>query len=348
MPKPTEICVVTAGGQKYDIWETVECTHSVDDVIDHAMLTVAENSTGAKKISDLKLKPGDRASVTLAGQKVLDGLVYLRQAAFDGPSHAVQIGIVSLSQAVTVSTVKAKPGQYINQTLQQIGSAVFGEEGISLTLKSDASEPFPRVSVHVGESKFAFIERLSRMRNIHLVDDGSNGIVGFRGPMGFAGSVLQEGRNIKRARLLLKINEYTEDIDIFGQDAGNDTSGANSNVKGSAKANGPPIGRYTGLIAEEMGSKLAMQLRSNHEADWKNYSEVDGDVTTQGWLDDQGSLWWNSREKVIAVISPMLIPQDQMAFMIKGIVHRQNSTDGTTTDILLCRADGLGAGGENL
>jgi hypothetical protein len=32
-----------------------------------------------------------------------------------------------------------------------------------------------------------------------------------------------------------------------------------------------------------------------------------------------------------------------MTFFIKGVIHRQNSADGTTTDVLLCREDGKGA-----
>jgi hypothetical protein len=111
----------------------------------------------------------------------------------------------------------------------------------------------------------------------------------------------------------------------------------------------PQVGRLTKLVAEEMGKKFAMQLRADREKAWIKYNEVDGDVTTQGWLDDQGSLWWNAREKIVAVNSPMLIPENSMAFMIKGIVHRQSSTEGTTTSILLCRSDGLGSGsGESL
>jgi hypothetical protein len=281
---------------------------------------------------------------------VLTGFVYLRQAAYDANSHAVQIGIASKVQAVTVSTVKANPGQYMNQTLQQIGSAVFGSETppVGFTIQgnpSGADQPFDRASEHVGETKFHFIERLSRMRNIHLVDDGQNGIVGFRGSVGTTGTLLQEGRNILRARLLLKINEHTELIEVTGQDSRNDTAGANSNVSATATVGDyPQVGRLTKIAAEEMGKQFAMQLRANHEKDWIKYTEVDGDITTQGWLDDQGSLWWNAREKIVAVNSPMLIPDNSMAFMIKGIVHRQSSTDGTTTSILLCRSDGLGAG----
>src|ERR1017187_7147111 len=112
MPNPTEICVVTALGQRYDTWETVEVHRDVDSaIIDHAMLTVAEISRGATSLAALKLKPGDNAQIYLAGQKVIDGLVYLRQAAYDSNTHAVQIGISSFAQAVMVSSVDASPGQ---------------------------------------------------------------------------------------------------------------------------------------------------------------------------------------------------------------------------------------------
>ena len=98
------------------------------------------------------------------------------------------------------------------------------------------------------------------------------------------------------------------------------------------------------IVAEEMGSNGAMQLRVQQERDWDFYQQVDGDVTTSGWLNDQGKLWWTDREKIVTVNSPMLLPENSMQFMIKGIVHRQSSEGGTTTDILLCRQDGLGSG----
>jgi hypothetical protein len=67
MPKAQEIAVVVALGQRYDIWQTVEVVHSSDDVIDHALLTVAEPSTGAKSLAALKLKPGDASRPRRSG-----------------------------------------------------------------------------------------------------------------------------------------------------------------------------------------------------------------------------------------------------------------------------------------
>lgn len=346
MAKPQEICIVSAGGQKYNIWETVEVTTATDGVIDHAMLTVAEPSKGARSFSNLKLKPGDPASITLAGQKVIDGFVYLRQGALDENSHAVQIGICSRAQNVIPSTVRAEPGQYTNQTLQQMVSAVFGEVGVSFSIQggpAGADKVFERISEHIGETRYAFADRLARMRNIHMVDDGQGGIVGFRGPFGNARSSIEEGRNLKRGRILLKNDESVELIKAVGQRSNQEGADDNSSSEAQTTAD-TTVQRDLKIACEEMADNQDCQLRANHEGDWTRYQEVDGDCTMQGWLNDEGVLWWNDRLKVITVKSPSLLPEDSFVFMIKGIVHRQSSAEGTTTSILLCRADGLGSG----
>jgi hypothetical protein len=87
----------------------------------------------------------------------------LRQAAYDSTSHAVQIGIASKAQVIMPSTVQAKPGQYKQQTIQQIGSAAFGSVGVGFNgigSPSGADQPFQRVSEQVGETFYGFIERL--------------------------------------------------------------------------------------------------------------------------------------------------------------------------------------------
>jgi prophage tail gpP-like protein len=345
MLKPQEVCVVTALGLDYKIWETVEVTTATDGVIDHAMLTVSEPSRGASSLANLRLKPGDQASVTLAGQTVINGFVYLRQGACDANAHSVQIGICSKAQNVIPSTVRASPGQYSNQTLQQMVSAVFGEVGVKFSLQGSpdgADKPFDRISEHIGETRFAFADRLARMRNIHLVDDGNGGIVGFRGPWGNAASSIDEGRNMKRGCILLRNDESLESLTAVGQRAGQESAGDNSGSQAQASVS-TSVTRDLKIACEEMADNKDCQLRINQEADWVKYQEVDGTCTVQGWLNDEDKLWWNDKLKLIVVNSPLLLPENSFGFVIKGIIHRQGSDEGTTTDILLCRADGLGA-----
>ena len=84
---------------------------------------------------------------------------------------------------------------------------------------------------------------------------------------------------------------------------------------------------------------------TDHEAAWAAYQTVDGDITVQGWMLGDGSLWFNHWREMVTVNSPMLLPENSMQFMIKSVIHKQNSEDGTTTDVLLCRRDSIGSGG---
>ncbi|RXH41073.1 hypothetical protein [Bradyrhizobium zhanjiangense] len=347
MPKPQEICEVTAFGEKYSNWKTVEVTRSIaDDVVIHVMLTVAEISSNAKSLSDLKLKPGDPVTVKLAGREALDGWVYLRQAAADGYQHAVQIGIASRSQHVIASTVDCKPGQYKNQTLQQIVSSCFAKVGVNFTIIGNppgANLPFKRVSEHMGERRFDFAARLCAMRNIHMVDSAS-GVIGFRGPAATSGLEITEGRNMLRGRVLLQTWDQVDPIVINGQDHSNESGDDNRATKGVASI--PGFRRPARFAAEETGNNAEMQMRAAHEKDFVLLKMVDGDVSVPGWLTRDGSLWMEHVREIITLNSPLLLPSNSMRFMIKGVVHRQSSEGGTTTDVLLCDTLGVGGGGQ--
>lgn len=377
MANPTQIALVTANGQKYDAWETIEVTRSANSpVFDHAMLTVTEPSSGATTLSQLKLQPGDAATVSLAGKQTINGAVYLRQGAVDASAHVVQIGIMSRAQAVAVSTVDANPGQYKNQTLQQIGTVVFGKVGVAWNVTApNADTPFPRVSEHVGETRFCFIERLCRMQNVHMIDDGNGGIIGFRGPLATSSPaatqaapkrviitggtvvggpqqqipmtnlVLQEGVNIKSGRVLLKNNEMVTDIGIYGSNYGQNSADMNRQTYGHSTISPSVPNRPFSLLAEEMGPNPLMQNRANHQADWLRFYNVDGDITVQGWLAPDGDLWFNKVRQLVTLNAPTLLPNNSFQFMIKGVTHKQSNAEGTTTTIMLCRADGFGING---
>ena len=45
----------------------------------------------------------------------------------------------------------------------------------------------------------------------------------------------------------------------------------------------------------------------------------------------------------VTVNSPMLIPGGSASFIVKEVIHRQSSAEGTTTDILITNENGLGS-----
>jgi len=350
MPNPTEICTVTADGQQYSIWEQIEIHRAVFGLsggVNHALMTVSEISTGAAAFSSLKLTVGDLVTMKLAGIEVMNGFVYLRQTVFDEGVHAVQIGVSSRSEIVTRTTVDVKPGTYPNQTIKQIGSAVFGKVGVGFNVigsPDGADLKFKRACEHLGESRFAFIERLCRLVNLHMLDDGKGNINAFRGPQGDTGVMLREGVNIKRARLLLQIDDHVPELEGIGQQSNPQSGPQGAQVSAQTTVTSPGkevTGKVKFGVEDEAGPQF-VQHRVNHQGDYDAMKTVDGIVTVQGWFAPDGQLWWQKVSQRITVYSPLMIPENSMGFVIKEVIHRQSSAEGTTTDILLTNPRGIG------
>jgi hypothetical protein len=66
-------------------------------------------------------------------------------------------------------------------------------------------------------------------------------------------------------------------------------------------------------------------------------------ITVQGWFLSASDLWMNHVLTDVTVNSPMLIPGGSASFIIKEVIHRQSSAEGTTTDILITNENGLGS-----
>jgi prophage tail gpP-like protein len=337
MASPQEICTVTANGGKYDVWETIELTRSADKVVDHA--TFIGDGAG------LKLAPGDAVTIALGGVLALTGNVYLREPAYDEAMHAVKIGVCSKAHAVVRTTVDGTPGQYLKQNIQQIASACFGKVGVGFTIKgapAGADLIFARVSETIGQSRFAFIENLCRLRNLHMIDDGKGNIIAYRGPQGSA-DPLQEGVNILKARVTLKVNEKVANITGYSQFYNEGAKGAGVTASVNPVQDFPtyPPGNLS-FIASEAADMPSLQMSVNHVADANSFQTVDGSITVQGWFVASGDLWMNYCPADVTVNSPLLIPGGRMKFVIKEVVHRQSAEEGSTTDILITNEAGLG------
>jgi prophage tail gpP-like protein len=354
MPNPQEVAVVVAAGQRYDTWESIEIERNYEKVVAEMRLIAAEPSNLSQGFASLKLKPHDPAQGYLAGRQVIDGYVWLRQAAYDAETHRVTIGVASRVQKSVISTVDANPGQYTNSTISQIAGAVLGKIGVGFSIAGSpagASKPFERVSEHVGETRYQFIERLARFRNLQLIDDGQGNMLATRGPQGGVVGELVEGRNIKRAQLALKIDETGDWIQIVGQNFGNDEHWGDAARDVAATASDPDGNPSTPikLPAEQPGDQTDMQMRVNREVAFNSAQYAEGAITTQGWLMDDGSLWIDHVGSLVTINSPMLVPAGSITLWIKGVIHRQNDESGTETDVLvsniLASGDFIDSGG---
>ena len=225
---------------------------------------------------------------------------------------------------------------------------MYGKVGVNVNVDSasGADLPFERVSEHVGETRYQFIERLAKMRNLHMVDDQNGALNLIRGET--AGSTtLVEGQNILKGRILIRNSLAVSLVDMqcqnFGNNQHNGPDAAQINVQ-------VPNSNYTGsyrpytVMAEMPTNQAGCQMRANHEINLNDQQICEALITVQGWLMDDGTLWINHLREAVTINSPMLVPSNPFTLLLRGVKHMQNSEEGTTTELNLCIPRGIGSG----
>ena len=351
MPNPTQIASIVANGMTFASWNdvVVERMYAFKNTLPvHMRLRAIEPEVhGASGIFPVtqRLIVGDQVQCYLAGQLVVDGIVTVRQVSFDAEHHGVEIIVSSLAENVTVSTVSANPGQYLNQTLQQMGSAVFGAVGVGFVVEgaSGADKPFPRVSEHVGETRFEFVERLCRMRNCHMVDDGMGTVHATRNPSGTVPIMLAEGENVWKARMVARVDDTADFVAYVGQMPNFGGGWSNPSSYAGTSVPGVTVNRPTKYACEMNADNTDCMLRANHERDILAFEQIDVTITVKDWLLPDGSLWYSHVGDTVGVYSPLLFPGETPTLWICGVRHKQGNGEGgegTTTEILLTNQPG--------
>lgn len=361
-PAPVTATLIV-GGSQFTFWESVIVEREIGTPVTYATFEVAEQpgNTLTQGIKSWRSGPGDPAGVLLAGQPVMNvAVVDMRQIYYDANVHHVQVRVYSPTQNVVVSTVDGKPGQYINQTFMQIAQAAAQKVGVTAKLigsPSGADKPFDRVSEHVGQPIIEFIGILAQARNLHMTDDMNGNWVFLRGDTSTPGTglILTEGVNILKARAVLENNQLSPVVDVVAQNIGNDTINMAQSQDVSASSTSQTL--LTGISAQRKqtlplgraGDKQDAQLFADHQLSINELTSLSINVTVPGWLAPDGTLWinkvGNNSPQEVILNSPMIWPTDlgnPQTVFLKGVKHKQNSAEGTVTELELCNMKGLG------
>jgi prophage tail gpP-like protein len=350
MPNPQEIAELVVNGREYRDWDMVSVQRSFQSpasVMTFSAASPIESGGWAAQ----KLKIGDLCSCKMAGVTVANGVLYLRQVAFDDRRHGLQVQVASKVQDILYATVDQKPGQFKDYSIEGIGNALVKPYGLKFKIDgnpSGADKKFPRFNVQPGETVFAAISRLCRMRNLFLIDDKDGNLVAKRiDGSGGAQAHLEEGRNIKSATCVMSHENVHNMIQVLGQRPGNDQNWGDEARDTSASVSNPEIKRHRPLTipAEEPGDQQDMQMRAEHAGAVNIATMLQAEVTVQGWHDPSGVLWIEHVGKEISVKSAMLFPEEQRSLAVQGVVLKQTNA-GTETVLSLIIPSRLGGGGQ--
>ena len=223
------------------------------------------------------------------------------------------------------------PGEWHNERLENIVTALCEPFGISVSAEVDTGEPFMRFRIEEGESVFEAIDRACRFRAVLPLSDGRGGLV-LGGPSRSRTSVrVERGMNIISASgtssWLSRFSAYT----LLGQQAGG-LDGFTADQVAHVKARGARQRRQPPPAAHHHRRAVAGRARGpmariQWEANVRSARSRSARVTVQGWREaPDGDLWAPGR--LVYVADDWLgIDQDMLISATSQSLERGRDTD---------------------
>ena len=338
--KPEEIATLYVAGRYYSDWETVWVQNRWHDPFNYFRFASAERDPIPGLWDRLQWVPGDSCGIYLARRLAMTGIILVRQVAYEAESHGVSLQGKGKAWELTSSILPDEgDGGNFKGDLISIASQVLAPTNVRLappvgTIDGTLFNPPEGVHFNQGDTRWAFIERLSRTRNVDLANDkdGNLVLVGPHGPR--VSAVLIEGENIHSAQVVINGEDMYSFVFATGQAPPDDQNNGPRASELRSKAVPPGIlPEFRPLlvpIEHPVKQQHEVDLRALKEARWSGV-RIDADITVYGWLDPTGKLWQVGTE--VEVDSPM-VPIKQM-LSIETATFTQDSTSGSRTQLHL-------------
>lgn len=337
------------GGKIYGGWKDMQVNASIETISGEFDLGYFYSWSGQN--TAWAIREDDACEVRIGSDVVLTGYVDEADESLDAVNHSLQVtGRDKTGDLVDCSAIHT-PDQWNNQTLPAIAAIVCRPFGVTVKAETDCGAAFPTVKVQPGETVFALIERLCRMRAVLPVSDGKGGLLlTAAGKGGRAYSALVEGQNLLSVSLKRSQKSRHSEYIVKGQQSGLaalgggtvevlSTSGevttrAAAPTSGRAKDAG--ITRYRPLliVAEAEASGQSPATRALWEATVRAGRGLRVEATVQGWRQGNGALWWPNQ--FVYVQSPTLGLEDTL--LIASCAYGC-SEGGTITSLSLARPE---------
>lgn len=338
MPKIAEVAKLVVGGRFFTDWSAVRVEHRVGQAQNVFMLTVSERSLPLV-FEKLQFLPGDPVEIYLAGVLALTGFIHTRQVAYDAGTHMVRLIGESRTGDLAASTVESKTGNFDGYGFEQVARSCLAPFGMGLqVLGKETGTPFKWLQAQPGETVFAFLDRLARMRGLILAPGTDGRLVAISElPSGVVGALV-EGKNILRAQANISDRHLNSPLQIRGQHGGSDEAWGDAVSKLSAFISNPNVKRYRPfsdnvehpVTADELKQRLRFETR------WRAQTEIEVEAVVQGWLN--GAELWRIASQV-NVHSPMMVLNQALA--VRAAIFEQSTAAGTTTTLELVKPEAL-------
>ncbi|OEE50483.1 phage baseplate assembly protein [Vibrio anguillarum] len=293
--------ILKAGGQVYGGWTKISVTRSLEAMSGSFTLELTWKWLGSearyKAFMD-PIKQGQPCVIEIGGERVITGYVDDWMPSYDAETVTISVSGRDKTADLVDCSIDYPSGQFNNQTLTQIASAVCKPFGIKVIVNADVGEAFQRIQIEQGETPHELLARLAKQRGVLLTSDTFGNLVITRASKQRAGVSLILGENVKAARGRFSYRQRYSKFTIKASGAafGQWDSSPISAVGGiKADVKDEEIGRYRPLIIinEEITTAEGAAKRGQWERQRSIGKSNTAEYTVTGWRIPQTGKLWN-------------------------------------------------------
>jgi prophage tail gpP-like protein len=331
-----EIAKLIVNGREYTRWESIWVQERWAEPFSYFRFVAEEGKILPTNWNDLQYKPGDRCSIQLGGQQIIEGTIITRQTAVNATQHMVQLTGKSRAFWQYKSSVFNKTGNFDGMNFQQIMEKVLEPMGVKPVVYPGSKpnpEPFIKAQADIGMKIWDYLEKLAREKKIVIGVNrqGMPLIIGDH--KGTVMGRVADGDNILSLQATISIEDTFMDIDVSASNQGSDDNNMTkaSQIQGHASGTAPEPSLILIPMEHPPNDAGSAQRRAEYEKIWTEGTKITANVTVQGWFSQDGGLWEAGKD--VTIRSPMSMLGGVLK--IRTATFQQDNTNGTTTTLEL-------------
>ena len=326
----TNAVTLSVNGLDYRGWEKVSISAGIERQSRDFSLDVTWRWPGQD--TEIPVRQGARCEVRIGEDLVLTGWVFATPISYDATKVSRSIGGRSLTADLVDCAAINKPGQWRNQSVQQVVQALADSYDISVLSEVPETDKLIDHTIEPGETVFESIDRLLTLSRLLSTDDARGRLVIVKpGSAGRAVDRLELGKNILTGSGALDFSGVFSDYEVVGQRAGTDTVHGEGASEVQASVSDPRAARKRVLLIHESG-QLSPELASAR-ANWERGNRIGKALSlqykVQGWRQSNGELW--RPNMLVRVVDPLIgIDRDMLISEIEYLLDDSGTTAAMT------------------
>lgn len=321
------------GDKLYGGWKGATIEHGIDQISGGFQLDVIDRWSG--QAERWPICPGDACVLAIGDDVVVTGAVDTVSIELGSRQHTVSVvGRDRTGDLVDCAAVHT-PDQW-SLPLERIAETLAKPFGVKVSSDVATGERFTDFKLQQGETPFAAIDRMCRMRGVLPISDCKGGLIITRAGTSPTATALIEGENILSASGEFSWSQRFSKTIVKGQSGGAGVSDDEAAAAVRAEATDRAITRYrpTMVIAEGNLTSATAKTRAEWEVAVAAGKGTKVVVKVQGWRQADGSLW--PINALVPLKSETLGIDD---ILLISRIRRSLGSGGSITELTLTRPD---------